>query len=64
MIRPRPATSQMQISQALTHADLTGMPRRDFQALVDQIAVPTAPPSSDADTANEAARSSREPPDP
>jgi hypothetical protein len=30
----------MRISRALTHPDLTGMPRNDFQALVDQITVP------------------------
>ncbi|MBO0875943.1 MAG: ISAzo13 family transposase [Pseudonocardia sp.] len=34
------ATGQMRITQTLTHPDLTGMPRDDFQALVDRIAIP------------------------
>jgi DNA-binding transcriptional regulator YdaS (Cro superfamily) len=33
-------TGRMRISRALTHPDLTGMSREDFQALVDRIAVP------------------------
>ncbi|MDX3372703.1 ISAzo13 family transposase, partial [Streptomyces sp. ME02-6987-2C] len=33
-------TSRMELSQALSHPALTGMPRTDFQALIDRIAVP------------------------
>jgi hypothetical protein len=33
-------TSQMQISQTLSHPDLTGMPRDEFQALIERVAVP------------------------
>lgn len=33
-------TSRMELSQALSHPALTGMPRSDFQALIDRIAVP------------------------
>jgi hypothetical protein len=33
-------TSQMQISQTLSHPGLTGMPRDEFQALIERIAVP------------------------
>jgi transposase/DNA-binding transcriptional regulator YdaS (Cro superfamily) len=34
------ATSRMELSQALSHPALTGMPRPDFQALIDRITVP------------------------
>ncbi len=33
-------TPEMQVSHALTHPDLTGMPRDDFQALADRITIP------------------------
>ncbi|MFI2478818.1 hypothetical protein [Nocardia xishanensis] len=34
-----PATAQLEVSPTLSHPDLTGMPREDFQALVDRISV-------------------------
>jgi transposase len=48
-------TSRMELSQALSQPALTGMPRPDFQALIDRITVPYQPPSKNVGIANVAA---------